>query len=261
MKEDSLSPAAITDNLETKFIGRKVIYFPRLASTMNIARQEARKGTAAGTVIITDEQTAGKGRIKRRWYTPKGNIALSIILYPDKLYLPYLVMLASLAVVSTIEAVTELTAQIKWPNDVLISGKKVCGILTESSVTGNEVAYAIVGIGINVNFKPDDYPGLQPTATSLVNELGEEVSRLGLIRCLLTEFERWYLSLSAGDSVYLEWRERLVTLGRKVKVTSGNNILEGVAESVAVDGNLHLRQPDGSIITIVAGDVTLRENG
>ncbi|MFC1908444.1 biotin--[acetyl-CoA-carboxylase] ligase [Chloroflexota bacterium] len=261
MKEDSLSPSAITDNLETEFIGRKVIYYPRLASTMDMARQEAQKGTAAGTVIITDEQTAGKGRLMRRWYTLKGNIALSIVLYPDRQFLSYLVMLASLAVVSSIETVTGLKTQIKWPNDVLVNGKKVCGILTESSVVGNEVAYAIVGIGINVNLKLDDYPELQSTATSLVNELGEEVSRLGLIRCLLMEFERWYLALSAGDSVYLEWRERLVTLGRKVKVTSGNNILEGVAESVAADGSLQLRQRDGSLTTIVAGDVTLRENG
>lgn len=259
MAKNSLSPALITDNLGTRFIGQEVIYYPQLTSTMDVARKEAQQGAAEGTVIIADEQTAGKGRVKRVWLSPRGSIALSIILYPDVLYLPRLIMLASLAVVHSIQAVTGLKSQIKWPNDVLINGKKVCGILIESDVQRNTVAYAIIGIGINVNFRLSDFPEILPTATSLADELGKDVPRVDLIRCLLVETERLYLALPAGEAIYQEWRDRLVTLGRSVQVKSGKTTLEGIAESVARDGSLLLRHSNGSSTKIVTGDVSLRD--
>ena len=259
MVGDILSPASITHNLETHFVGKRVIYYPSLASTMEVAKQEAQQGVTEGTVIIADEQTAGKGRIKRAWLTPKGNIALSIILYPSIASLPYLIMLASLAVVHSIEAVTGLKSQLKWPNDVLIKGKKVCGILIESKVRGDIVDYAIIGIGVNVNLRLHDFPEILPTATSLSDELGRDVSCLSLIRSLLVEIESLYSTLSTGGSVYEEWRDSLVTLGRRVRVKSGENACEGIAESVAEDGSLLLRGSDGTLIKIVAGDVTLRD--
>ncbi len=259
MVGNGLSPASITNNLETRFVGQRVIYYPSLASTMEVAKQEARKGAAEGTVIIADEQTAGKGRIKRVWLSPKGSIALSVILYPSVAYLPSLIMLASLAVIHSIEAVTGLKSQVKWPNDVLINGKKVCGVLIESNVRGDIVDYAIIGIGVNVNLRLYDFPEIQPTATSLSDELGRDVSRLDVIRCLLVEIERLYLALLAGGSIYEEWRDSLVTLGRRVQVKSGKTIYEGIAESVARDGRLLLRHSDGSLFKIVAGDVTLSD--
>lgn len=259
MLEDSLSPASLTHNLATHFIGQRVIYHPRLTSTMGVARQEARQGAAAGTVVIADEQTAGKGRIKRAWLSPKGSLALSLILYPDVSYLPYLIMLASLAVVHSIEKITGLPSQIKWPNDIIINGKKVCGILLESDVRGNIVAYTIIGIGINVNFSLSDFPEISPTATSLADELGTEVSRLDLTRCLLTEIERLYLALPEAEPIYQEWRSRLITLGKKVQVKSGETVLEGIAESVTRDGSLLLRHSNGSSTKIIAGDITLRD--
>lgn len=260
MEGDSLSAASITDNLETHFIGRRVICYPRLTSTMEVAKREAaRRGAAEGTVIVADEQTAGKGRLKRIWLSPKGNIALSVILYPDVAYLPSLIMIASLAVVHCIEAVTGLKSQIKWPNDVLINGRKVCGILIESDVKGNMVDYAIIGIGVNINLRLSDFPDILSTATSLSHELGREVSRLDVIRQLLVEIERLYLTLQTGGSIYEEWRDSLVMLGRRVGVKSGRTIYEGVAESVTTDGSLLLRRSDGSLTKIVAGDVTLRD--
>jgi len=259
MAEDSLSPALITGNLATRFIGQKVIYYPRLASTMDVARQEARQGAIEGTVVIAGEQTAGKGREKRVWFSPRGSLALSIILYPAMTYLPYLIMLASLAVVRSIEAVTGLKAQVKWPNDVLINDKKVCGILIESDLRGNDVTYAVIGIGINVNFRLSHFPKILHIATSLADELGKEVSRLDLIRCLLVEIEKLYSTLPDGDSIYQAWRDRLVTLGRQVRVKSGKTVLEGIAESVARDGSLLLRHANGNSTRIVAGDVTLRD--
>jgi BirA family biotin operon repressor/biotin-[acetyl-CoA-carboxylase] ligase len=168
-------------------------------------------------------------------------------------------MVASLAVAHCIEQVTGLKAQIKWPNDVLVNSKKVCGILIESDVRGSTVDYAIIGIGINANLRLADFPEIPPTATSLSHELGGAVPRLDMIRCLLIETERLYLASSAGEAVYQQWRDRLVTLGKEVQITSGATTYQGIAESVASDGSLLLRQPDGSLTKIVAGDVTLRE--
>ena len=260
MVKDNLSSAAITDNLKTRFVGQRVIYYPRLTSTMNVARREARQGAVEGTVVVAGEQTAGKGRVKRAWLSPRGSIALSVILHPDTACLPGLIMLSSLAAARSIETVTGLEAQVKWPNDILVNGKKVCGILLESDWRGKRVTYAIIGIGINVNFRLADFPGILPAATSLADELGKDVSRLDLVCALLTEMERLYRALPDGDAIYREWRARLVTLGRKVRVESGKTILEGIAESVARDGSLLLRHPDGNSTQIVAGDVRLRDD-
>ena len=259
MVEDSLSPAAITDGLATRFIGQEVSCYPSLPSTNDVAKHQAQEGAKEGTVIIAEEQTAGRGRIKRSWLSPRGSIALSIILYPPLAYLPSLIMVASLAVARAIEQVTGLKSQIKWPNDVLVNNKKVCGILIESGVKGSKVDYAIIGIGLNVNLKPSDFPEIAPFATSLSHELGRDVSRREVVWSLLAEAERLYLSLPAGDSVFKEWRDNLVTLGKKVQVSSGEAAYKGTAESVASDGSLLLRQPDGNLLKIVAGDVTLRD--
>jgi BirA family biotin operon repressor/biotin-[acetyl-CoA-carboxylase] ligase len=168
-------------------------------------------------------------------------------------------MLASLAVAYSIENVTGLKTQLKWPNDVLIKGRKVCGILIESGVRRRKVDYAIIGIGINVNLRPVDFPEISPIATSLSDELGREVPCLDLLRHLLVEVEKLYLALLSGESVYQQWRDRLVTLGRRVQVSWGKTRYEGRAESVARDGSLLLRCSDGSLTKIVAGDVTLRD--
>jgi len=258
MIEDSLSAAAITGGLATRFIGQEVTCYPSLPSTNDVAKRRAIKGAKEGTVIVAEEQTAGRGRIKRRWLSPRGSIALSIILYPPLACLPSLIMVASLAVAGSIEQVTGLKAQLKWPNDVLVNGKKVCGILVESDVRGNKVDYAVIGIGINVNLEVSEFPEIAPMATSLSQELGREVSRRELVQSLLAEAEKLYLALAAGDLVFKQWRDRLVTLGKEVRVSSGEATYKGIAESVAADGSLLLRQPDGSLLKIVAGDVTLR---
>ena len=256
--KDILSPSAITSNLETRFIGQRVLYYPSLASTNEVAKEEARRGAVAGTVVVAGEQTAGKGRRQRVWLSPEGSIALSVILYPSLGCLPPLIMLASLAVVRSIEAVTALKPQVKWPNDVLINTKKVSGILIESEMRGDAVDYAVIGIGVNVNLRILDFPEIVPTATSLSDELARDVSRLDLIRRLLVEIETLYLALLSKGPIYEAWRDSLVTLGKEVRVESGDATYDGMAESVARDGSLLLRRPDGSLSRIVAGDVTLR---
>lgn len=250
---------AIRSGLATRIIGQRVIYYPRLASTMDAARQEAQRGAAEGTVIIAGEQTEGRGRMKRAWLSPAGNIALSVILYPAVSSLPYLVMLASLAVVRCIESVTGLKPQIKWPNDILIGDKKVGGILIENELKGGRVAYAIIGIGLNTALKPSGIAGIGSAAGSLEEEYGGNVSRGDVARQMLVEIERLYLALPDGEPVYEAWRDRLVTLGKRVRAESGRGTIEGVAESVDRSGALVLRHDDGRLTRIVAGDVTLRD--
>ena len=257
MVENSLSSESISRNLDTCYIGRRIIYYPSLTSTMEVARKEARRGAVEGTVVIADEQTVGKGRKQRAWITTRGNIALSLILRPQISHLSYMVMIASLSVANSIEAVTGLKVQIKWPNDVLINGKKVCGILIENDIRGDKVAYSIIGIGINVLINSDEYPDLLSSATSLSGESGTGVSRVDVICRLLKETEELYDKLPAGASIYQEWRDRLTMLGENVKIISGDNLVEGFAESVNRDGSLLLRYPDGSSTKIIAGDVTL----
>ena len=258
MVEDSLSPTAITRDLPTRFVGQRVVYYPSVTSTNEVAGQEARRGAAEGTIVVTDEQTAGRGRLGRVWLSPRGGLAVSVVLYPSLSLLPSLIMLASLAVVHGVESATGLRADIKWPNDVLINGRKVCGILIESDVQGNRVNYSVIGIGVNVDVRLAGVPEIRSMATSLSDELGRDVSRLSVLRCLLVEFEKLYLTLTSGGSIFEEWRDRLVTLGKSVRATTGDTVYEGVAESVTPDGSLLLRGPDGELTRIVAGDVTLR---
>ena len=256
MTESDLSAESISHGLTTRFIGRRAVYYQRLPTTMDAARDETRAGAAEGTVVVAGEQTAARGRLKRTWLSPRGNLAFSLVLYPTREQLSTLIMVSSLAVVGGIETVTGLQAGIKWPNDVLVDGRKVCGILIESSLQADRVDYAIVGVGINVNLDPADFPEITPTATSLSLEVGKSVSRLRLLRAVLTEMERLYLA--PQEAVFHQWRDRLVTLGREVRVTSGDTALDGVAESVEPDGSLMLRLPDGRLTRITIGDVSLR---
>ncbi|MBN1161112.1 MAG: biotin--[acetyl-CoA-carboxylase] ligase [Dehalococcoidales bacterium] len=257
MKE--LTAETIKRGLKTRCIGREVIYYTSLPSTMDAARDEALKGAKEGTVIIAGEQTGGRGRLQRAWLAPKGNVALSIILHPDIKSLPCLIMIASLSVVRSIESIASVKAGIKWPNDVLIGGKKTGGILIENEVVGNKVAFSIVGIGININLKVDDYNEIAETATSLKKESGKDDLRINIIRSLLEELERLYLSLPEGKPIYEAWRDRLVTLGKNVKAQSGSQVIEGIAEAVDESGALVIRGEDGRLTRVVAGDVTLRK--
>ena len=253
-----LSPENLLQNLNTRFVGRHIIYYHSLPSTMEVARRAGGRGAAEGTVVIAEEQTAGRGRRHRSWLSPPGGIALSLILRPAVQHLPQMIMLASLAVTSAIEVVTSLKAGIKWPNDVLIRGKKVCGILIENQLRGGVLEFTVVGIGINVNMDLSAYPEIADIATSLSAELGRQVSRSELVHTLLVEVEQLYLDIRAGQSLHQRWRERLVILGQEVRVMEGGKVEQGIAEDVDTDGSLLLRCPDGSLTRIVFGDVTLR---
>jgi BirA family biotin operon repressor/biotin-[acetyl-CoA-carboxylase] ligase len=250
---------SLSDDLGTRFIGKNIVYFPRLASTMDAARAAARRGAAEGTIVVAGEQTGGRGRLKRTWFTPPGNLALSMILYPPLATLPYLVMVASLAVADAIEKYAGPKAQIKWPNDILIGGKKVGGILIENEVKAAGVARAIVGIGINVGLRPGDIEEIAATAAGLEAVSSREVSSRLVLKYLLEEFERLYRRLPDGRTIFEAWRGRLVTLGSQVTARWGKDIIEGIAESVDESGALYIRRADGVLSRVVAGDVTLSE--
>lgn len=169
-----------------------------------------------------------------------------------------LTMICSLAVCDAIAQVAGIEAQVKWPNDVLIDSRKVCGILTELSVLGEQIEYALVGIGINVNVDLSQAPSLMTPATSLLVELGRPVSRLDLLVELLSSIERRYLVLSEGQSFHGEWTRRLANIGQEVVAASGDERWRGLATGVDEDGALLIRLADGSVQRVLAGDVTLR---
>lgn len=259
MYDERLSPDVIIEGLPTLFVGQNILYYPSLESTNDVARKQASAKAAEGTVVIAGQQTTGRGRLKRAWVSPQGNIAASIILYPTRQELPYLIMLIALAVFHSIGKTTGLECRLKWPNDVLIDNKKVCGILVETKAGIDTVDYAVIGIGMNVNIKLADYPEIASYATSLSDEAGRDISLVKLLQNLFAEVERLYLELKDGKSPLAEWKSRLITLGKEISVISGGDVYEGIAESVADDGSLLLRCPDGVLMKFMAGDVTLKK--
>ena len=256
----NISPASILKSSNTNLIGQSILYYPSLPSTMDVAKKLVEEGIAEGTVIVAGEQTGGRGRMGRKWFSPPGtSLSLSIILHPALSLLPKLNMVASLSVSQSVERITALEPTIKWPNDVLINGKKLSGILIETIFEGNELKAAIAGIGINIKLDPSAFPEISAISTSLSNESEREVSRREMMYSLLEEFDQLYLDLNRGEPIYERWLVRLETLGKLVQVKWGDTVDEGYVEAVNADGSLVLKRSDGSVITMVAGEVTLHK--
>jgi len=256
-----LSAESIRLGLRTDLIGQHIIYYPSLGSTNDLLKELAAQGAPEGTLVIADEQTAGKGRLGRKWLAPSGtSLLLSLLFRPDlaPTQAQRLTMICSLATADAIQGLTGLSVGLKWPNDIFIRGKKAGGILTEAGARGGRLDYVIVGIGLNVNLDISTLPELRGVATSLSQELGQEVSRLKLLWRILEGVEMRYKSLKRGKSPHEEWAARLINLARQVQVTTPQGVLVGWAERVDADGALILRTSDGQHQRILAGDVTLR---
>jgi len=235
-----------------------VIYCRSVGSTNELARELAAAGAAEGTLVLADEQTAGRGRLGRSWLSPAGSsLLLSLIFRPP--WTPQqagrLTMICSLAAAEAIEAQTGLTVNLKWPNDVLIGGRKVGGVLAELSVMGDVLDYVVAGLGLNVNFDPAQMPQLGNSATSLARELGRPVSRLELLSAFLRRVESSYRRALAGWMPHEAWAARLETLGRWVQVITPAGQEDGLAEAVDADGALLLRRADGTPVRVLAGDI------
>lgn len=241
--------------LRDRRLGNPLMYFPAIGSTNSYAADLAREGAAEGTLVTTDDQQAGRGRIGRSWRSlPGQQLALSLVLRPT--FPPhFLVMASALAVAETIERVTGLATGIKWPNDVQVDGRKVCGILIETSTD-----FAILGIGLNVNGSLADDAELATRATTLAEALGRSLSREALAVELLQRLDDLYtLLLTRGEEgrrgLRDAWRQRLVTLGRRVSLLQGEQRVTGIAEDVDADGVLLLRRDDGVLQPVTWGDV------
>jgi len=235
---------------------KHILTYETIGSTMDRARELAHKGAPEGTLIVAAQQTEGRGRLSRGWLSPVGSLSLSVLLYPLVEKLPYLTMLAGLAAAEAVEAVTPLRAGLKWPNDVFIHGKKVGGVLIESGVSRGR-HFAVIGIGINVDLEMGLYPEIAGFATSLSDEAGAEVDGLKLLRAIVDNIEERYACFD-GAAILVSWKNRLITLGQLVVARAGGEVIEGQAVDVTADGALVIRQNDGLVRTLIAGDVTLR---
>lgn len=251
---------AVLQSLE---LWRKVIYLTVTGSTNDVAKELAARGAEEGTVVVADEQTAGRGRMKRRWLAPPGTCLLCSLLFRPQLpptRTNQLTMLCSLAAADAVEQVAGLPVVLKWPNDLITQSptwKKLAGVLTETGIVGERLEFAVVGIGINVNVPSETLPTLDPNATSILAETGREVDLMALLATLLAGVETRYKRLRTGKNPRTEWAARLATLGQRVEATTSEGVLAGVAESVDEEGALLLRAPDGGLHRLLAGDVTL----
>jgi BirA family transcriptional regulator, biotin operon repressor / biotin---[acetyl-CoA-carboxylase] ligase len=253
--QDVLDPEMILKGLETDFVGKDLRYFREVRSTNETAREIAAI-CGNGTVVLAEVQTKGRGRLSRSWYSPSGGIWMSLVLKPEiPLAQAYRINMAvSVAIARAVFRLYGIKAGIKWPNDLLVSDQKVCGILTEVSAEMDRLKYAVVGIGINANVDENSFPS-DWNATSLSMEIGSQISRTKLIQALLMEIEKAYTQMGSRDT-YLEWQDRSVTLGRRVRVTFSEGDLVGKAVSLLEDGALgiELTGEPGEIRRIVAGD-------
>ena len=248
---------ALESALAHRVIGNRICHYDTIGSTMDEARRLASEGASEGTVVITEEQTAGRGRFNRAWVSPRGeNLSFSVILKPSANQLPYMNMAATLAVARTVADCVDLQPTIKWPNDVRVGGLKISGILIETSIESEDAVCAIIGIGVNVNFDPSLYAEIADISTSLYRETGQRRNRTPVLRTLLEHFDEAYAAVRAGKSLTAEWSAMLDTLGSSISLRSQHETIKGIAESVDEQGNLLVRQADGSLYAATAGEVT-----
>lgn len=229
-----------------------------VSSTMDLARTAGWDSVEGVCLFLADEQTAGRGRFGRRWVAPAGaNLTFTLLLRPKTARLQRLSMVAALAVADGVAAFSGVHPAFKWPNDLQVGGRKLAGILIEAEFVGEQPRFALVGIGLNVNQETAAVPEVRDIAVSLRDLLGHTLAREELLVALLISFHRWYEEPSAAV-VRDAWAARLVTLGQAIEVRFGDDIERGRAESVSESGALRLRRPDGSLVELPAGEVSLR---
>ncbi len=260
---DVLTPAAISEGLTSELIGRRVVWLAETGSTNVEASRLAEEGAAEGTVVVAETQHQGKGRLGRNWHSPPGvNLYCSVVLRPQILPVAafQLTFLSAVAVARAIEAESSLQPLIKWPNDILVNGKKVAGLLNEMSAETERVNHVILGIGVNLNMRKEQFPSdLRNPATSLFMEAGHEVNRLLFLRNLLEALDSLYaIYLREGyKPVRDEWVTRCGMIGRRVAVGGLADHLEGVATGIDDNGALLVVRAGGVVARVLAGDVRI----
>ncbi|MCY6485321.1 biotin--[acetyl-CoA-carboxylase] ligase [Clostridium aestuarii] len=261
---DLLTYEEIKDNLSTKYIGRKIIYLDTVGSTNNKAKELAVEGAPEGTIIISEEQTTGRGRLGRNWVSPKyKGIWMSIILRPDinPINVPKITQIAAAAVTKASEDIG-IEVKIKWPNDIVLNNKKVCGILTEMSGELIRVNHVIVGMGINVNIDSDDFiDEVKDKATSLKIETGRYIERKVLAAKIMNCFEELYEEFINEESIEKSikiCREKSVLIGKEIRIIERQKEITAEAIDLSEDGKLIVKYEDGKIQEIISSEVSVR---
>ncbi len=240
-------------------VGHDIHLHNTLESTMDEARGLAERGAPEGTVVIAEEQRAGRGRFERSWVSEPGkDLLFSVVFRPTAAQAPYVNMAAALAVWTAVGEATGLNTTIKWPNDVKLVGRKVSGILVESTVSRTGIQYTVLGVGLNVNSDPSDIPEIAPIATSMYRETGKSFERSEVLISVLRDLDGRLARIRAGHSPRAEWASHLETIGQSVIVRWRNNTDQGTATGVDEMGNLILTRADGTTKSVVAGEVTLQ---
>lgn len=260
---DVMNQAEIKSQLLTKWLGQRLDYFPCLDSTNTYLKEVAGKDAPHGTVAVADRQTAGKGRLGRSWSSPTGSsVYISYLLRPDiaPTHASMLTIVAALATARAVEEITGLVTGIKWPNDIVINKRKICGILTEMSADMDRIEYVVIGIGVNVNMTQFEEE-IADRATSLRIEGGKSVSRSQLIVKMLSYFEAYYEQFVKTEDLSAmldDYNERLVNRGREVKIVERQREWQAVAMEINQDGELLVKLSDGTVKKVMSGEVSVR---
>jgi BirA family transcriptional regulator, biotin operon repressor / biotin---[acetyl-CoA-carboxylase] ligase len=261
------SPQQFADAIKTKTFGCRIHYYESIGSTNLLARELAKGNAPEGTLVIAEEQSQGRGRNNRSWFSPAGeSLLFSIILKPDwePNHAPRLTAIAAIAVAEGIRKSTGLPALIKWPNDIRVHSKKVAGILTELEVVRSKVKFAIVGIGVNISIKKNEFPEeFRNQSSSLQIELKKRsaISRAKVIAEIMKYFELHYFQcLKEGTkSAMIEWKRLSDTLGKLVQIEGAKHKTTGYVADIDLDGSLIVRSSSGIVTKLVGGEITLLE--
>ncbi len=254
---DRLLPHEITYGLKTNYIGHEVVVKESTTSTMDDAFALGMAGCPDGTIVCAETQSQGRGRLGRKWMSPKEKgLYFSLVLRPDfaLTQMPYMTLMSAVALAQAFETTCDLKVSIKWPNDILVDGKKLAGILTEMRAEMDQVKLVVIGIGINVNSNTKE---LSENATSVKIEMKKQVDRIVLLQNILERLEFWYEALQKKGikPIMTQWKKRCGTLGQRVRVHQAAQMIEGVAYDLGSDGSLLIRQDTGKVHKHIAGDV------
>ena len=259
-KTEHITKEKITKNLETEEIGKEILCFRKVFSTNSIAKFLANHSAEEGTVLISEIQTKARGRLGKKWESPEGGIWMSLILRPKvpPARIGLITIATGVAIAKSIRSLG-LDAKIKWPNDVLIHGDKISGVLTEVNATFNEIDWVVVGIGIDSNLKLEDFPeDIRVGTTTLNEELPTDIDENELIAIFLGEFEKVYKLYkdSEIEAILKDWRDLSDTIGKYVNITqTGGKITQGYVVGINNEGSLIIEKQDGSLEKIISGEL------
>ncbi|WP_405322416.1 biotin--[acetyl-CoA-carboxylase] ligase [Methanobrevibacter thaueri] len=262
---EHIKASEISKDLDTTWAGKNLYVFDEVKSTNTVAKFLAMNGAENGTVVISEKQTDARGRSGKAWASPIGGIWLSLIVKPNVDYskLPMITIGTGVAVAKAIERTGINFAEIKWPNDIIIHDKKVCGILTEAVTTFNTIDSVIIGVGIDANIDIDDFPEeLQDGTTTLADELGRKEDENVLIRLFLEEFEKIAETFNAGDyeSILKDWRKRSYSVGKIVEVREPfNKNFDAYVVGIGREGALIVEKIDGTLEKVISGECIIKK--